>query len=312
MDRFEALRSLVVAVDEGSFSRAAKRSGVPLPTVSRRIADLEEHLGAQLLVRTSRGLVLTEAGEQFVAATRRLLDDLDDAERAASGEYRAPRGQLVVTAPLGLGRLHVAPIVHDFLAAYPDVNVRLVLSDQSIILAEAHIDLAIRVGHLPDSELVARRMGEVRWLVCGSPGYLERRGVPEHPDDLGKHACIALEGLPNSRSWMFESGRKRFEIAIVPRLAVNAADAVVDAAKAGAGLCRVVSYQAAAALENKELSPVLHPFWPSPMPVHMVFGAQRHQPLKMRAFIDFVSPRLTARLAAIAGATTSSKTGSAD
>lgn len=312
MDRFEALRSLVVAVDEGSFSRAAKRSGVPLPTVSRRIADLEEHLGAQLLVRTSRGLVLTEAGEQFVVTARRLLDDLDDAERAASGEYRAPRGQLVVTAPLGLGRLHVAPIVHDFLAAYPDVNVRLVLSDQSIILAEAHIDLAIRVGHLPDSELVARRMGEVRWLVCGSLGYLERRGVPEHPDDLGKHACIALEGLPNSRSWVFESGRKRFEIAIVPRLAVNAADAVVDAAKAGAGLCRVVSYQAAAALEKKELTPVLHPFWPSAMPVHMVFGAQRHQPLKMRAFIDFVSPRLTARLAAIAGVTTSSKTGSAD
>lgn len=299
MDRFEALRSLVIAVEEGSLSRAAKRSGIPLPTVSRRIADLEEHLGAQLLIRTSRGLVLTESGEQFVSTARRLLDDLDDAERAASGEYRAPRGELVVTAPLGFGRLHVAPIVHDFLAAYPDVNVRLILSDQPMILAEAHIDLGIRVGHLPDSDLVARRLGEVRWLVCGSPGYLQRRGVPQHPDELQRHACIALDGLPNSRSWMFEVGRKHFEVVIAPRLTINAADAVVDAARAGVGLCRVVSYQAASALGAGELTPVLQPFWPSAMPVHMVFGAQRHQPLKLRAFLDYVAPRLTTRLAAI-------------
>lgn len=299
MDRFEALRSFVAAVDEGSLSAAAKRSGVPLPTLSRRIADLEQRLGAQLLVRTSRGLVLTEPGEAFVRAARRLLDDLDDAERAASGEYRAPRGELVVTAPLNLGRLHVAPIVHDFLGAYPDVNVRLVLADQPLILAEAHIDLAIRVGHLPDSDLIARRLGEVHWLVCGSPAYLERRAIPESPADLQKHACISLEGAPNARVWVFESGRKRIEVAIRPRLAVNAADAVVDAARAGVGLCRLVSYQAAAAIGAGELTPVLQPYWPAAMPVHMLFGAQRHQPLKMRAFIDFVAPRLTSRLTAI-------------
>jgi DNA-binding transcriptional LysR family regulator len=299
MDRFEALRSFVAAVDEGSLSAAAKRSGVPLPTLSRRIADLEQRLGAQLLVRTSRGLVLTEPGEAFVRAARRLLDDLYDAERAASGEYRAPRGELVVTAPLNLGRLHIAPIVHDFLGAYPDVNVRLVLADQPLILAEAHIDLAIRVGHLPDSDLIARRLGEVHWLVCGSPAYLERRGIPERPADLQKHACISLEGAPNARLWAFESGRKRIEVAVRPRLAVNAADAVVDAARAGVGLCRLVSYQAAAAIGAGELTPVLQSYWPAAMPVHMLFGSQRHQPLKMRAFIDFVAPRLTDQLTAI-------------
>ena len=299
MDRFEALRSFIVAVDEGSLSKAAKRSGVPLPTVSRRIADLEERLGAQLLVRTSRGLILTETGEEFARAARRLLDDLEDAERFASGEYRAPRGELVVTAPLNLGRLHVAPIVHDFLSAYPDVNVQLVLADQPLLLAEAHIDLAIRVGHLPDSDLMARRLGEVRWMVCASPAYLQRHGVPERPEELASHACIALEGAPNSRVWPFESGRRRIELAIKPRLAVNAADAVVDAARAGVGLCRLVSYQAAAAIGEEALAEVLQPYCPAAMPVHLLFGAKRHQPLKMRAFIDFVGPRLAARLTAI-------------
>lgn len=299
MDRFEALRSFVAAVDEGSLSGAAKRSGVPLPTLSRRVADLEERLGAQLLVRTSRGLILTEAGEAFVRAARRLLDDLDDAERAASGEYRAPRGELVVTAPLNLGRLHVAPIIHDFLGAYPDVNVRLVLADQPLILADAHIDLAIRVGHLPDSDLMARRLGEVRWMVCGSPAYVRRYGIPERPDDLQSHACIALDGAPNSRIWPFQNGRKRIEIAVKPRLAVNAADAVVDAARAGVGLCRLVSYQAAAAIGENALVEVLQRYCPAAMPVHMLFGAQRHQPLKMRAFMDFVGPRLSARLTSI-------------
>lgn len=299
MDRFEALRSFVAAVDEGSLSGAAKRSGVPLPTLSRRVADLEERLGAQLLVRTSRGLILTEAGEAFVRAARRLLDDLDDAERAASGEYRAPRGELVVTAPLNLGRLHVAPIIHDFLGAYPDVNVRLVLADQPLILADAHIDLAIRVGHLPDSDLMARRLGEVRWMVCGSPAYVQRHGVLERPDDLQLHACIALDGAPNSHIWPFQNGRKRIEIAVKPRLAVNAADAVVDAARAGVGLCRLVSYQTAAAIGENALVEVLQRYCPAAMPVHMLFGAQRHQPLKMRAFIDFVGPRLSARLTSI-------------
>src|SRR5271165_6328331 len=158
MDRFEAMRTLVAAVDGGSLSAASRGLNTPLPTVSRRVSDLEDHLGVQLLVRTSRKLILTEAGETFVAAARKLIDDLDDAERAASGEYRAPRGELMVTAPVMFGKIHVAPIVHDFLRAYPDVTVRLVLADHLVDLVESHIDVAVRIAHLPDSDLVARRV----------------------------------------------------------------------------------------------------------------------------------------------------------
>ena len=176
MDRFEAMKTLVAAVDGGSLSAASRALNTPLPTVSRRVSELEAHLSAQLLVRTSRKLILTEAGEAFVTVARRLLDDLAEAERAASGEYRAPRGELLVTAPIMFGKLHVAPIIHAFLAAYPEVTVRLVLSDQVIDLVEAHVDVAVRIGRLADSDLIARQVGHVRWLICASPDYLRRHG----------------------------------------------------------------------------------------------------------------------------------------
>src|SRR5215469_16330065 len=165
MDRFEAMRTLIAAVDGGSLSAASRSLGVPLPTVSRRVSDLEAHLGTQLLVRTSRKLILTDAGTAFVASSRRVLEELGEAERAASGEYRAPRGELLVTAPIMFGKLYVAPVVHDFLATYPDVTVRLVLADGVVDLVENHIDVAVRIGQLPDSSLVARRVGTLRWVV---------------------------------------------------------------------------------------------------------------------------------------------------
>jgi DNA-binding transcriptional LysR family regulator len=167
--RFEAMRTLVAAVDGGSLSAASRSLGIPLPTVSR-VSDLETLLGSQLVVRTSRNLLLTEAGTAYVASARRVLEELSEAERAASGEYRAPRGELLVTAPIMFGTLNVAPIVHDFLAAYPEVAVRLVLSDWVLDLVESHIDVALRIGRLPDSALIVRRVGEIRWMVCASPG----------------------------------------------------------------------------------------------------------------------------------------------
>ena len=205
MDRFEAMRTLVAAVDGGSLSAASRTLSVPLPTVSRRVSDLEAHLGSQLVVRTSRKLLLTEAGTAFVASARRVLEELAEAERAASGEYRAPRGELLVTASIAFGALNVAPVVHDFLAAYPEVTVRLVLSDGVIDLVENHIDVAVRIGRLPDSALVARRVGEIRWVVCASPDYLRRRGEPRAPADLQGHDFIALEGLQRYRDWSFAS-----------------------------------------------------------------------------------------------------------
>jgi DNA-binding transcriptional LysR family regulator len=299
MDRLEAMHTLVAAVDAGSLSAASRALNTPLPTVSRRVSDLEAHLGAQLLVRTSRKLILTEAGEAYVAAARRLLDDLGDAERAASGEYRAPRGELLVTAPIMFGKLHVAPIVHAFLAAYPEVTVRLVLSDQVIDLVEAHVDVAVRIGRLPDSDLIARQAGHVRWVLCASPDYLARRGEPAMPEALTGHDCIAFEGLQIHREWTIGSGAAARPIAIRPRFSVNTADAVIEAAAAGLGISRVMSYQAATAISQGRVATILRSFPTDPIPVNLVHQPQRVQPLKRRAFLDFVLPRLTAALASV-------------
>ncbi|KAE9412553.1 hypothetical protein Angca_005474, partial [Angiostrongylus cantonensis] len=187
MDRFEAIRTLIAAVDGGSLSAASRALNVPLPTVSRRVADLEAHLGSQLLVRTSRKLLLTEAGTAYLASVRRVMEELAEAERAASGEYRVPRGELLVTAPILFGKLHVAPVVHDFLAAFQEVTVRLVLSDAVVDIVENRIDVAVRIGRLADSALKVKRLGEIAWVTCASPDYLARRGHPATPADLARH-----------------------------------------------------------------------------------------------------------------------------
>lgn len=292
MDRFEAMRTLLAAVDGGSLSAASRALNTPLPTVSRRVSDLEAHLGAQLVVRTSRKLLLTEAGEAYVGAARRLLEDLSDAERAASGEYRVPRGELLVTAPIMFGKLHVAPVVHAFLAAYPDVSVRLVLSDSNIDIVESHVDVAVRVGQLPDSELVARQVGHIHWVLVASPNYLASRGEPLQPEDLANHDCIAFEGLQIRRVWRIGAGAAARSVTISPRYSVNTADAVVEAASAGLGIARVMSYQAATCVGACQLVPVLADQGYEPVPVHLVHRRQRSQPLKLRAFLDFVAPRL--------------------
>lgn len=303
MDRFEAMRTLLAAVDEGSLSAASRSLAIPLPTISRRISDLETHLGSQLLIRTSRKLVLTEVGEAYVAVARRLLDDLAEAERAASGEYREPRGELLVTAPVMFGKVHVAPVVHEFLAAYPPVSVRLVLTDQVVDLVEAHVDVAVRIGRLPDSQMISRTVGTVRWLLCASPDYLARRGEPATPEALGEHDCIAFDDATAERSWTLGSGTAERTIAFKPRFAINTADAVVAAAVAGLGVARLASYQAAAAIADGRLVPVLRAWTAQLIPVNLVHQPQPFQPLKRRAFLDFTVPRLKMALASVAAAT---------
>lgn len=299
MDRFEAMRTLVAAIDGGSLSAASRKLNVPLPTVSRRISDLEARLGSQLLVRTTRRLVLTDAGAAYVTSARRILDELSEAERAASGEYRVPRGELTVTAPILFGKLHLAPIVHAFLAAYPQVDVRLALSDSVIDMAEARVDVALRIGALPDSALVAKRLGEVSWVIVAAPDYLARRGAPTVPAHIPPHDCIAFEGLMRHREWPLVADGRATSVTIHPRFSVNTADAVVEAAVAGLGLARVLSYQAAAAIQAGALVPVQGECAPPPLPVHLVHPPHQHQPLKLRAFLDFVGPRLQAKLRAI-------------
>ncbi len=300
MDRFDSIRTLLAAVDAGSLTAASRQLGMPLPTVSRHVSELEARLGTQLVIRTNRKLLLTDAGVAFVAAGRRVLEQLDEAERVAAGEYRRPRGDLLVTAPIMFGKLHVVPIVLAFLAAYPEVNVRVALFDHVIDLVENHVDVAVRIGHLPDSGLVAARIGEIRWVICASPAYLSTRGTPVTRDDLAKHDCIGFEGLQMVRTWPFGRRGNAKTVAIKPRFAANTADAVIEAAGAGIGIARLTSYQAAAAIRTGRLISLLRGYAPEPLPVHLVHTGPPLVPLKMRAFLDFALPRLKASLADIA------------
>lgn len=297
MDRLDAMSLFVAAVEAGSLSAASRRAGIPLATVSRRLSELEKHLQTRLLNRSTRRLTLTDAGESYLVACRRILGQVSEAERAAAGEYSSPTGELAVTAPVVFGRLHVLPVVAGFLAAYPDVDVRLTLSDRIAQLAEEHIDLAVRIGELPDSALVATRVGSIRRVVCASPAYLAEHGTPVEPRDLSSHDCVTFEGLAGPAKWSFVAGKGEIAVPVHSRLQVNTAEAAIDAAVAGLGLTKVLSYQADAAVRAGILRLVLEPFEPPPWPVSLVYAGQGLLPVKLRAFLDFAAPRLKERLA---------------
>ncbi len=296
MDRFESMSTLLAVVEAGSLSAAARRLNTPLTTVSRKVSELETHLKTRLLNRSSRRIALTDAGRSYVAACKRILEDLGEAERAASGEYSAPRGDLMITAPIVFGRLHVLPIVIEFLRAYPDIDIRMGLADRIVNILEEPVDLAVRIGHLPDSSLVARRVGSIRRVICASPSYFAQRGTPKKPGDLGAHDCITFEGMTAPEAWTFTTGKSDAAVAIRSRLTVNTAEAAVDAAKAGVGITRVLSYQVASALREGALVLALQDFEPAPLPVNLIHVGQRLLPLKLRAFLDFATPRLKAAL----------------
>jgi DNA-binding transcriptional LysR family regulator len=296
MDRLEAMSVFVHAADAGSLSAAGRRLGLPLATVSRKISDLEAHLGARLLVRSSRGLSLSDAGRAYLPAARAILAEVHEAERVAAGEYSAPTGELTVAAPIVLGRLHVLPVIADFLAAYPDVDLRLALSDRAVHLVEERVDVAIRLGELPDSQLTASRIGSVRQVVCASPAYFAAHGGPGTPNELSRHPCITFEGLLAPDAWRFGRGSAASEIRVHSRLVVSTAEAAIDAAIAGIGLTRVLSYQVAEPLRRGALALTLEAFEPEPWPAHLVYNGHARLPLKLRAFLDFAAPRLRQRL----------------
>jgi transcriptional regulator, LysR family len=298
MNQLESMAILVAVADTGSLSAAARQLGMPLATVSRKVAGLETHLGTRLLLRTTRQLSLTEAGAAFVAACRRILEEVGEAERAAMGEYAAPRGEIVITAPVVFGRLHVVPVVAEFLAQYPEIGVNLILTDRVVHLMEEQVDAAIRIGELPDSNLMAVGVGAVRQVVCGSPGYLKAHGLPETPRDLGGHECISFDVLESRRAWVFGVGKHVVEVPVPSRFAVNTAEAAIDAAKLDIGLVRVLFYQVADALQQGALQLVLESFESAPLPIHLVHRGQAPLPLKLRAFLDFAAPRLRQRMPA--------------
>lgn len=296
MNRLESMSVFVEVVEAGSLSSASRKLKMPLPTVSRKVSELESHLKARLLNRSTRKLTLTDAGKVYLASCKRILEDVSEAERAASGEYSAPTGELIITAPIVFGRLHVVPITTEFLKAYPDVQVRLVLGDRSLNLLEDHIDLAVRIGDLPDSNLIATRVGMISEVVCASPEYFAKRGTPKRPQDLAKHECITFNGLMSPDAWTFKNDRTDIAVPIRSRLVVNTAEAAIDAAVRGAGVTRVLSYQIEKAAQAGKLVIALKKYEHMPVPVSLVYTGQRRLPLKLRVFLDFAAPRLRSAL----------------
>jgi DNA-binding transcriptional LysR family regulator len=290
---------LLLVVETGSLSAASRKLGMPLPTVSRKISDLETHLNTRLLNRSTRKLALTDSGAAYVAAARRILDEVNEAERAASGEHAAPRGDLVITAPVVFGRLHVLPVIAEFLAQWPEINVRLVLADRNLHLIDDHIDIAVRIGALADSALVATQVGTVRSVVCGNPAYFAAHGVPQRPEDLVTLTAVTFDPLSSSQHWIFRDTQTKREIRapMRSRLSVNTAEAAIDGAAAGLGVTRVLSYQVAQAVLDGRMQIVLGQYEPAPSPVSLIHAGHELTPLRSRMLLDFAAPRLRARLA---------------
>jgi DNA-binding transcriptional LysR family regulator len=296
MDRLQALEAFCAVVDSGGFAKAAKRLRLSAPAVTRAVAGLEARLGARLLNRTTRSLSLTEAGQRYLASARRILAELAAAETAA-GEDAVPAGHLTLTAPLTFGRMHVTPALLDFLREYSKVTATLTLLDRVVSLAEEGIDAAIRIGALPDSPLVARKVGEVRRVLAASPAYLAARGAPHDIGDLRRHDLIAFTGAAGD--WRLRQGARTVAVRIAPRLQVNDAAAAIAGALRGDGITGAFTYMVAPDLAAGKLKTVLDRFAPPPVPVQIVYPESRLVAAKLRAFISFAAPRLSRALAEV-------------
>lgn len=299
MDRFEAMEILVAIADSGSMSSASRKLKIPLATVSRKVAELESHLKVKLVTRTTRALEFTDDGLSYVAHCRKILEDVSEGERMVTGEYMAPKGLLTITAPIVFGKIHVIPILADFLKAYPDVSVQLLLTDRGVDLLKEKIDLALRIVELPSSSLIATRVGEIRHVTCGSPEYFKLRGRPKTPQELEVHDCVNISILHPVKSWTFGSGKSKFSVHVSPRLNVTTSEAGLEATALGLGITRALSYQLAGFLQDKRLEVILKDFEPDPWPVHLVHTSGKVVPLKLRTFLDFATPRLKERLRSI-------------
>jgi len=288
MDRLDAMQAFVAVADLEGFAPAARKLGLSPSGVTRLIAALEERLGARLLQRTTRKVALTDAGTRYLERVRRILADVEEAESSAEGERTRPIGRLVVSAPIGFGRLHVSPVMSQYLARYPEVTAELRLTDRLVNLVEDGVDLAVRIGHLPDSTLVARHVGEMRRIVVASQAYLEQRGEPEAPEAIATHDTIQFGAAAAAPEWRFVADGRDIRVVCTPRFATNSADAAIHYAAQGGGLTRVLAYQAAEAIKAGRLRIVLEKFEPPALPIHAVYPTSRLLSAKVRAFIDLV------------------------
>ena len=283
------MQAFVAVADLQGFAPAARKLGLSPSAVTRLIAALEDRLGARLLQRTTRSVTLTDVGARYLERARRILSDVEEAEGSAQDERRRPSGRLVVSAPVGFGRLHVSPVISAYLKRYPEVSAELRLTDRMINLVEDGVDLAVRIGHLADSTLVARHAGEMRRIVVASPGYLRERGEPRTPAAIASHQTIQFGAMTGSPDWRFVEDGREVRVACTPRFITNSADAAIQYAGQDGGLTRVLAYQAADGIKAGRLKIVLAKFEQPALPIHLVYPTSRLLSAKVRAFIDLVT-----------------------
>ncbi len=299
MDRLLEMEVFVAVNEVGSFSKAAERMRMSPPAVTRAVASLEERLGVALLTRTTRRLHLTDAGARFLEHTQRLLAEIESAEKEASGETGVPQGHLTISASVTFARSVITPMVRRFLQTQPKITATVLGLDRVVNLVDEGIDVAVRIGELPASSLIARRVGAVRRIFVASPDYLARRGCPEHPQELKLHSIIKFSNIQSSFEWHYKTKVGKGHVVLSPRLIVNDAMAAVEAVLAGEGIAMVMSYVVVDLIKSGKLVPVLLNYVPNEVPVHLVFPQSRLVAPKLRAFLDYSATRLKAELAGL-------------
>ena len=293
MDRWQAMKVFVKVAETGSFAAGARQLHMSPPAVTRSVAALEDMIGTRLFVRTTRSVKLTEAGNRYLDDCRRILSDMAEAEAAAAGSYATPTGTLVVTASVLFGEMYVLPILTEYLDVYPSMTGRGLFLDRVANLVDEGIDVAIRIGRLPDSGYSAIKVGSVRRVVCGAPTYFERHGIPTNPAELRDHRIVATTGAWASPEWHFGLNQ-RTSVTVHPRLLCNTNQAAISAATEGWGLTRLLSYQVGPALLAGKLQTVLTEYEEAPLPIHVVHPEGRRAPAKVRSFVDLAVDRLRA------------------
>jgi DNA-binding transcriptional LysR family regulator len=294
VDRLHLISVFVAVVDAGGFAGAARKLNISPPAVTRAINELEDHLGVRLLTRTTRVVRVTEDGARYADDCRRILAELAEADDAVGGKHGAPHGQLIVTAPALFGAKFVTPIVTEYLTRYPEVNASCWFLDRVVNMMDEGVDVAVRIGELPDSSMQAARVGRVRRVICASPAYLEKHGIPQTPEALAAHCVISASAVTPSAEWrLLENGEPRV-VKLQARMITTSNDAAVAAAMSGFGLTRLLSYQVAEPLRDGRLKTVLTEFEPAALPVHLVHREGRHASKKARAFLDLALERLRA------------------
>ncbi|PKM09308.1 MAG: LysR family transcriptional regulator [Gammaproteobacteria bacterium HGW-Gammaproteobacteria-4] len=292
MDRFQEMQVFLAVAEEQSFAAAARRLNLSPPSVTRAVAALEERIGTLLLARTTRSVHVTEAGQRYMEDCRRILAELQEAEESATGSHAVARGQLTLTAPVLFGEMFVTPVLVDYLAEHPAVQIKALLVDRVVDMADEGIDVAVRIGNLPDSGLHMIKVGEMRRVVCAAPAYLAKHGRPLHPDDLCHAQVVGSSSITATGDWLFSGPQGPLSVRPEPRLVVTANQAAIHAACLGWGLAHVLSYQVAGKVAGGELEIVLADYEPPPLPIHVVYQDARKIAAKVRTLVDYCVARL--------------------